>query len=97
MPSEHIGTPEKFAQAALRTKRFEEKTGVFSIPEMIVHLSTACTLEHGDVLFSGRPDGVGLLMKPPCFLPIGDRARGEIDGLGSFENQVVAEPETTEG
>jgi 2-keto-4-pentenoate hydratase/2-oxohepta-3-ene-1,7-dioic acid hydratase in catechol pathway len=70
---------------------------VFSIPEMIEHLSTAFTLEPGDLLFTGTPDGVGLLMKPPCFLSIGDRVRVEIDGLGYIENEIVTEPEITEG
>jgi 2-keto-4-pentenoate hydratase/2-oxohepta-3-ene-1,7-dioic acid hydratase in catechol pathway len=68
---------------------------VFSIPEMIEHLSTAFTLEPGDLLFTGTPDGVGLLMKPPCFLAVGDRVRVEIAGLGSIENEIVAEPDTT--
>jgi 2-keto-4-pentenoate hydratase/2-oxohepta-3-ene-1,7-dioic acid hydratase in catechol pathway len=65
---------------------------VFSIPEMIEHLSTAFTLEPGDLLFTGTPDGVGLLMKPPCFLNVGDRIRVEIEGLGSIDNQIIAEP-----
>ncbi len=65
---------------------------VFSVPEMIEHLSTAFTLEPGDLLFTGTPDGVGLLMKPPRFLKVGDRVRVEIEGLGAIENEVVAEP-----
>jgi 2-keto-4-pentenoate hydratase/2-oxohepta-3-ene-1,7-dioic acid hydratase in catechol pathway len=65
---------------------------VFSIPEMIEHLSTAFTLEPGDLLFTVTPEGVGLLMKPPRFLTVGDRVRVEIDGLGAIENEIVAEP-----
>ena len=65
---------------------------VFSIPELIEHLSTAFTLEPGDLLFTGTPDGVGLLMKPPGFLHVGDRVRVEIEGLGAIENEIVAEP-----
>jgi 2-keto-4-pentenoate hydratase/2-oxohepta-3-ene-1,7-dioic acid hydratase in catechol pathway len=65
---------------------------VFSIPEMIEYLSTAFTLEPGDLLFTGTPEGVGLLMKPPRFLNIGDRVRVEIDGLGAIENEIIAEP-----
>jgi len=68
------------------------KDMVFSVPEMIEHLSTAFTLEPGDLLFTGTPDGVGLLMKPPRFLNVGDRVRVEIEGLGAIENEVVAEP-----
>jgi 2-keto-4-pentenoate hydratase/2-oxohepta-3-ene-1,7-dioic acid hydratase in catechol pathway len=65
---------------------------VFSIPKMIEYLSTAFTLEPGDLLFTGTPEGVGLLMKPPRFLTVGDRVRVEIEGLGAIENEVVAEP-----
>jgi hypothetical protein len=65
---------------------------VFSVPEMIEHLSTAFTLEPGDLLFTGSPEGVGLLMKPPRFLNVGDRDRVEIEGLGVIENEIIAEP-----
>ena len=64
---------------------------VFSVPEMIEYLSTAFTLEPGDLLFTGTPEGVGLLLEPPRFLTVGDRVRVEIDGLGAIENEVVAE------
>jgi 2-keto-4-pentenoate hydratase/2-oxohepta-3-ene-1,7-dioic acid hydratase in catechol pathway len=70
---------------------------VFSIPEMIEHLSTAFTLEPGDLLFTGTPEGVGLLMKPPRFLTIGDRVRIEIEGLGAIENEIVPEPTPPQG
>jgi 2-keto-4-pentenoate hydratase/2-oxohepta-3-ene-1,7-dioic acid hydratase in catechol pathway len=70
---------------------------VFSIPEQIEHLSTAFTLEPGDLLFTGTPEGVGLLMKPPRYLTVGDRVRVEIDGLGAIENEIVAEPTQPEG
>jgi 2-keto-4-pentenoate hydratase/2-oxohepta-3-ene-1,7-dioic acid hydratase in catechol pathway len=70
---------------------------IFSISEQIEHLSTAFTLEPGDLLFTGTPDGVGLLMKPQQFLAIGDRVRVEIDGLGAIENLIVAEPSHSEG
>jgi 2-keto-4-pentenoate hydratase/2-oxohepta-3-ene-1,7-dioic acid hydratase in catechol pathway len=70
---------------------------IFSVREQIEHLSTAFTLEPGDVLFTGTPDGVGLLMQPQQFLHVGDRVRVEIDGLGAIENEVVADPSQFEG
>ena len=53
------------------------------------------TLEPGDVVATGTPGGVGIAMKPPKLLVVGDRMRVEIEGLGALDNEVVAEPETT--
>lgn len=65
---------------------------IFDCFDMISYLSQAMTLEPGDVLFTGTPDGVGAVMKPPRWLKAGDVVRSEIDGLGSIENRIVAEP-----
>jgi 2-keto-4-pentenoate hydratase/2-oxohepta-3-ene-1,7-dioic acid hydratase in catechol pathway len=45
------------------------------------------------VIATGTPGGVGIAMKPPKLLVVGDRMRVEIEGLGAIENEVVAEPE----
>ena len=65
---------------------------IFNIYEQIAYLSTVMTLEPGDLLATGTPDGVGAAMEPPCFLKIGDVMRVEIDGIGHIENTVIAEP-----
>ncbi|MDN5862470.1 MAG: fumarylacetoacetate hydrolase family protein [Salinisphaera sp.] len=66
---------------------------VFTVFEMIEHLSQAMTLEPGDVLFTGTPAGVGAMRKPPAYLTAGDVLRTEIDGIGALENEIVHEPE----
>jgi 2-keto-4-pentenoate hydratase/2-oxohepta-3-ene-1,7-dioic acid hydratase in catechol pathway len=66
------------------------------IEDMIVELSTAFTLEPGDVLTTGSPAGVGGLMDPPTYLRVGDVVRVEIEGIGAIENTVIAEPPDTE-
>ena len=68
---------------------------IFDCFALVEHLSTAFTLEPGDVIATGTPGGVGIAMKPPRLLKVGDVVRVEIDGLGALENAVVAEPETT--
>jgi 2-keto-4-pentenoate hydratase/2-oxohepta-3-ene-1,7-dioic acid hydratase in catechol pathway len=55
-------------------------------------LSTAFTLEPGDVIATGTPAGIGAMQNPPRFLRAGDVVRVEIDGLGTLENPVVDEP-----
>jgi len=61
----------------------------------IEHLTTAFTLEVGDVISTGTPAGVGGAMKPPKWLVAGDRVRIEIDRLGTLENPVIEEPPDT--
>jgi 2-keto-4-pentenoate hydratase/2-oxohepta-3-ene-1,7-dioic acid hydratase in catechol pathway len=61
----------------------------FSVAEQIEYLSTAFTLEPGDLLATGTPEGVGAAMDPPRFLQPGDIVRCEIDGIGAIENQVA--------
>jgi 2-keto-4-pentenoate hydratase/2-oxohepta-3-ene-1,7-dioic acid hydratase in catechol pathway len=54
------------------------------------YLSTAFTLETGDLIATGTPEGVGVAMEPPSFLQAGDIVRCEIEGLGALENRVSA-------
>lgn len=61
----------------------------FSVAEQIEYLSTAFTLEPGDLLATGTPEGVGMAMDPPRFLQPGDVVRCEVDGIGTIENPVV--------
>ena len=68
---------------------------LFDCFDLVEHLSTAFTLEPGDVISTGTPGGVGFARKPPKYLTPGDRVRIAIDKLGVLENHVVAEPEGT--
>jgi 2-keto-4-pentenoate hydratase/2-oxohepta-3-ene-1,7-dioic acid hydratase in catechol pathway len=58
---------------------------IFNVFDQIAHLSSAMTLEPGDVIFTGTPGGVGLAMKPPHWLNAGDKVRVEIDRIGAIE------------
>jgi 2-keto-4-pentenoate hydratase/2-oxohepta-3-ene-1,7-dioic acid hydratase in catechol pathway len=66
---------------------------IFDCFALVQHLSTAFTLEPGDVVTTGTPSGVGVAMKPPQLLRAGDVVRIEIEGLGELENPIVPEPE----
>ena len=68
---------------------------IFDCYALVEHLSTAFTLEVGDVIATGTPGGVGVAMKPPRMLQVGDVVRIEIDNLGQLQNEVVHEPEET--
>ena len=63
---------------------------IHSVAEQIAYLSTAFTLEPGDLIATGTPEGVGVSRDPPLFLKPGDVVRCEIEGIGVIENRVVA-------
>lgn len=65
---------------------------VYSLGQMIEELTTAFTLEPGDILATGTPCGVGAAFSPPKYLKVGDTVRMEISGLGTLENPVINEP-----
>ena len=66
---------------------------LFDCWDMVEHLTTAFTLEPGDVVSTGTPSGVGAGRQPPQWLVAGDTVRIEIEGIGVLENPVIAEPE----
>jgi len=68
---------------------------IFDCFHLIEHLSTAFTLEPGDVISTGTPGGVGIARNPPLLLSVGDVVKITIDGIGSIENGVIEEPEST--
>ena len=72
-------------------KRQENNTGgmIANIWQQIAYLSTAFTLEPGDLIATGTPEGVGVAMEPQTFLQSGDVVRCEIDGIGAIENRVT--------
>jgi len=68
---------------------------IHKIPQMIAFLTTAFTLEPGDLLSTGTPAGVGGAQVPPRYMKAGQRCRIEIEGLGEIDNPIIDEPDTT--
>lgn len=62
---------------------------IFSIAALVSWLSHACTLEAGDLIFTGTPSGVGYIRTPPRYLSDGDVLETEITGLGLMRNVCV--------
>ena len=62
----------------LNGERMQEDTTaglIFSIPELVAHLSSLMTLEPGDIVATGTPAGVGGAREPRVWLKPGRRAR----------------------
>lgn len=67
------------------------RTMIFSVAQIVSHLSELMTLYPGDVISTGTPPGVGMGMKPkPVYLKKGDRMDVWIEGLGQ-QTQTVGE------
>lgn len=62
---------------------------VFSIPEIVAHLSATVTLCPGDVIFTGTPSGVGQGRSPQRFLQPGDELVTFVEGIGEMRHRVV--------
>ncbi|WP_337017582.1 fumarylacetoacetate hydrolase family protein [Oceanobacillus massiliensis] len=61
---------------------------IFDIPFLMEFISDLITLNPGDIIMTGTPDGVGFAMDPPQFLKDGDRVTIEIERIGRMENTV---------
>jgi 2-keto-4-pentenoate hydratase/2-oxohepta-3-ene-1,7-dioic acid hydratase in catechol pathway len=63
---------------------------IFKVAYLVSYLSQGITLEPGDVIATGTPEGVGVFRKPPVLLKAGDVFEVTIEGLGTLRNPVVA-------
>jgi 2-keto-4-pentenoate hydratase/2-oxohepta-3-ene-1,7-dioic acid hydratase in catechol pathway len=57
---------------------------IFPVARIIAHISRFATLEPGDVIATGTPEGVGRVNPE-------DRVEVEIDGIGTLSNPFIAE------
>ena len=88
VPDPHTLGIRAYVNGALRQS---SNTGnmIANLWAQIAYLSTAFTLEPGDLIATGTPEGVGIGMDPQVFLKPGDVVRCEIDGIGAIENRVA--------
>jgi 2-keto-4-pentenoate hydratase/2-oxohepta-3-ene-1,7-dioic acid hydratase in catechol pathway len=68
---------------------------IFNVATIIASLSAGMTLEPGDVIATGTPDGVGFARTPPEFIGSGDTMEVEISGIGILRNAVVVSAAVT--
>jgi len=62
---------------------------IFPVDVIIEWLSKGLTLEAGDVIATGTPEGVGMGRTPQEFLQNGDVVETEVEGIGSLRNRIV--------
>jgi 2-keto-4-pentenoate hydratase/2-oxohepta-3-ene-1,7-dioic acid hydratase in catechol pathway len=62
---------------------------IFSVPELLAHLSTLMTLEPGDIVSTGTPSGVGSVRTPRVWLKPGDEIEINSPTLGTLRTTLI--------
>jgi len=62
---------------------------IFTVADLVAHISSVCTFEPGDLIFTGTPSGVG--RTTGTYLQPGDTVTTTIEGIGTLTNRCVAE------
>lgn len=62
---------------------------IFQVAYLVSYISQGITLEPGDVIATGTPEGVGIFRDPPVLLKAGDVFEVTIEGLGTLRNPVM--------
>jgi acylpyruvate hydrolase len=66
------------------------KDMIFSVADIISYITETITLNPGDVIATGTPDGVALARPSKPYMVAGDVVEVTIDGIGILTNPVVA-------
>ncbi len=92
VPSGEVADPQRleiaFRRNGIEKQRSTTARMIFPIARLIAELSRGMTLEPGDVIATGTPEGVGFARQPPEFLQDGDEMTVEIEGIGSLRNHI---------
>jgi 2,4-diketo-3-deoxy-L-fuconate hydrolase len=74
----------------VRRQNGSTRTMIFKPNFLVSYISNFMSLQCGDIISTGTPPGVGLGMKPPTYLNVGDVVTLGIEGLGSQRQEVIA-------
>jgi len=75
-----------------KRQRGNTRTMIFGCAKLVSYVSHFMTLLPGDIITTGTPPGVGLGMKPPTYLKVGDTVTLGIQGLGEQRQRILAPP-----
>jgi len=62
---------------------------IFSIPQIVAHLSSVLELWPGDLIFTGTPSGIGWTRTPRRLITAADELVTTIDDIGSMRHRFV--------
>ena len=90
--ADEVGDPQNLSMwldvNGKRVQTGNTNTMIFTVAQIVSHLSQMMTLHPGDVISTGTPPGVGMGMKPPVYLKKGDVMSLSIEGLGEQTQDV---------
>lgn len=94
VPAAEVGDPQNL-QLKTRVNGQELQNGntkmmIFNVAFTIAFITSFMTLEPGDIIATGTPEGVGFIRKPPIRLVDGDVVEVEIEKIGTLRNKVVS-------
>jgi 2-keto-4-pentenoate hydratase/2-oxohepta-3-ene-1,7-dioic acid hydratase in catechol pathway len=88
-----IPDPQKLSYTTKVNGEVRQETStsdmIWTVKQLIVHLSRGTTLRAGTVIMTGTPSGVGLFMTPKGFLKDGDVVEVDISEIGAIANRVL--------
>ena len=96
--SDEIDDPHNLALKTFVNDEERQNTNtnlmIYDCYTLIEYLTTAFTLEPGDLIPTGTPEGSAVT--PQNWLKPGDKVKVEIEGLGYIENNIIQEPNNTQ-
>jgi len=89
---DEVGDPQTLELATrvngVEVQRSNTRYQIFSIARIVSYLSSFLTLEPGDVIATGTPQGIGAKRNPPIWLEPGDTVEIDIEKVGLLRNRV---------
>lgn len=93
---DEVGNPQDLALSLKLNGETQQNNStsdmIFSVAEIISYMSRFMTLQPGDIIATGTPEGVGMGQKPPKFLHGGEYMEVVVEGLGLQRQEVIAYP-----
>lgn len=91
---DEVGNPQALELVTLvngvEMQRSNTRHQIFPIARIVSYLSSFLTLEPGDVIATGTPQGIGAKRTPPVWLRPGDTVEIDIERVGVLRNRVGA-------
>lgn len=93
VPATHIPEPQNLTIKTWHNGNLMQDSNtswmIFSVAFTISYISQICTLEAGDIILTGTPEGVGYARTPPVYMQDGDTVSIEVESIGTLTNHFV--------
>lgn len=91
--ADEVGDPQNLAIRCWLNGELRQESNtadmIFSVPEIVSYVSQHMTLEPGDIISTGTPEGVILGMPEKTWMKPGDVVTVEVEGLGRLTNTMI--------